>query len=205
MAIRNYILWGVLCFATCELVAQSNDFNAGIYTAVKFCQIDGDQESGFNKVGYAVGLEIWRPLKKDLDWMTGVMLAERGSRSYNDPDAPNPFPFHYRIRQVEVPLYIKARTKLEGLRLLAGVRAGYLFAANDRLGAYSALRSDLRTASWIGGFGAEYQTGPAILRLEFQYGLNSMRKPVSSPFFLRSGVYHNNVVLSATFPLRNKK
>jgi len=201
---RKSIYLILLGFTMVELNAQSNDFNAGIYTAVKFCQIDGDQESGFNKVGFAVGMEIWRPFnKKDLEWMTGVMLAERGSRSYNDPDAPNPFPFHYRIRQVEVPLYIKAKTKLDGLRLLAGVRAGYLFAANDRLGAYSALRSDLRTASWLGGFGAEYQTGPAILRLEFQYGLNSMRKPVSSPFFIRSGVYHNNVVVSATFPLKN--
>jgi hypothetical protein len=181
--------------------AQSNQFKAGFYVSGKFCQIDGDQESGFNKIGYAAGVEVFRAIDKKTSWMTGVSFAERGSRSYNDPEFPNPFPFHYRIRSVEVPVYLLRDIGVEGLKVLAGIRASRVFDARDALGAYSNLQEQMRKNLFVMGAGIQYDAGPAWLRLEFQYGMNSMLKPVSSPFFIRSGVYHNNVVVSATFPL----
>lgn len=186
------------------LHAQNKQFNASFYAAGKFCQIDGDQESGFNKIGYAAGVEVFRGFKPKTSWMTGVSFAERGSRSFNNPEAPNPFPFHYRIRSVEIPLYLLRDAKIDGLKVLAGLRASYIFDARDALGAYSNLQQELRKTLLVGGAGIQYDAGPAWLRLEYQYGLNSMLKPVSSPFFLRSGVYHNNVVLSAILPLGKK-
>lgn len=191
-----------LALLSCSsLRAQNNQFRTGVYAAGKFCQIDGDQESGFNKIGYAAGVEVFRGIKPNTSWMTGVSFAERGSRSYNNPDAPNPFPFHYRIRSVEVPFYLLRDVEMEGLKVLAGVRGSYVFSARDALGAYSNLQDDLRKVLLIMGAGVQYDAGPAWLRIEFQYGMNSMRKPVSSPFFLRSGVYHNNIVFSAILPL----
>jgi hypothetical protein len=184
--------------------AQNNQFRAGVYAAGKFCQIDGDQESGFNKIGYAAGVEVYRGIDAKTSWMTGVSFAERGSKSFNTPDAPNPFPFHYRIQSAEVPVYLLRSAQLEGLKVLAGVRGSYVFNARDALGAYSNLQDELRKMLFIMGAGVQYDAGAAWLRLEFQYGLNSMRKPVSSPFFIRSGVYHNNVVFSAILPLGKK-
>lgn len=191
----------LLAAMPCGMQAQDKQFRAGFYAAGKFCQIDGDQESGFNKIGYAAGVEVHRGFNDNMSWMTGVSFAERGSRSYNNPDAPNPFPFHYRIRSAEVPFYLLRDVQLEGLKVLAGIRGSYVFNARDALGAYSNLQDELRKMLFIAGAGIQYDAGGAWLRLEFQYGLNSMRKPVSSPFFIRSGVYHNNVVFSAVLPL----
>lgn len=181
--------------------AQNNQFRAGLYAAGKFCQIDGDQESGFNKIGYAAGVELHRGIDAKTSWMTGVSFAERGSRSYNNPDAPNPFPFHYKIRSAEVPFYFLREMPVEGLKAMAGLRGSYVFNARDALGAFSNLQDELRKMLVIMGAGIQYDAGSAWLRLEFQYGLNSMRKAVSSPYFIRSGVYHNNVVFSAILPL----
>ena len=184
--------------------AQNNQFRAGVYAAGKFCQIDGDQESGFNKIGYAAGVEVYRGIDAKTSWMTGVSFAERGSRSFNNPEFPNPFPFHYRIRSVEVPVYLLRDIGVEGLKVLAGIRASRVFDARDALGAYSNLQEQMRKNLFIMGAGIQYDAGPAWLRLELQYGMNSMLKPVSSPFFIRSGVYHNNVVFSAILPLGKK-
>jgi hypothetical protein len=182
-------------------LSAQQEFQMNLWTGLNFCQIDGDQESGFNKVGYSAGVEVWRGFNDKFNWHTGVQLSQRGSRSYNDPEQPNPFPFHYVMNMVEVPCYISVATRLKHTRVLAGAQAGYLFDARDKLGSYSQLQDDLRTFSLMGSAGLQHTGKKISLRLSFQYGLNSMRKPVVLRYFVRSGVFHNNVQFAVLLPL----
>jgi hypothetical protein len=182
------------------LFAQQ-EFKMNLWSGVNFCQIDGDQESGFNKIGYSAGVEVWRGMGKRLSWHTGVQLSQRGSRSYNDPEQPNPFPFHYVMNMVEVPIYVSALTQWKQIRVFAGAQAGYVFDARDKLGSYSQLKDDLRTFNLMGSAGLQHSGKKLCLRLSFQYGLNSMRKTVLLRYFVRSGVFHNNVQFAVLLPL----
>lgn len=194
-----------LCAASCffltlNLKAQQ-EFRMNLWSGLNFCQIDGDQESGYNKLGYSVGVEVWRGFNDKLNWHTGVQYSQRGSKSYNDPEQPNPFPFHYVMNMVEIPFYVSAATKWKHTRVIAGTQAGYLFDARDKLGSYSQLQGDLRTLHLSGMAGIQHQSKKLTFRLSFQYGLNSMRKPVVLRYFVRNGVFHNNVQFAVLLPL----
>ena len=182
-------------------LSAQKEFRMNLWSGLNFCQIDGDQESGYNKLGYSAGVEVWRGFNEKLNWHTGVQLSQRGSKSYNDPEQPNPYPFHYVMNMVEVPFYISAATKLKNTRILAGAQAGYLFDARDKLGSYSQLKEDLRTFCLTGNVGLQHTGKKLSLRLSFQYGLNSMRKPIVLRYFVRSGVFHNNVQFAVLLPL----
>lgn len=190
----------LLCCMTVPLKGQK-EFKMGLWSGLNFCQIDGDQESGYNKLGYSAGVEVWRGLNDKIKWHTGVQLSQRGSRSYNNPDLPNPYPFHYVMNMVEIPFMISAPIKWEHTRLLAGIQASYLFDARDKLGSYTQLQEDLRRYGLMQNIGLQHSRKNILFRLNFQYGLNSMRKPVVLRYFVRSGVFHNNVQFSVLLPL----
>jgi hypothetical protein len=105
------------------------------------------------------------------------------------------------MNMVEVPFYVSTTTKWKQTRVLAGAQAGYLFDARDKLGSYSQLQGDLRKVQLTGMAGLQHQTKKLTFRLSFQYGLNSMRKPVLLRYFVRSGVFHNNVQFAVLLPL----
>jgi len=58
-------------------------FNAGLVLGSNFSQIDGDKFTGFDKTGIRGGLKGMMYLNKKLDFTTGLLFVQRGSRFEN--------------------------------------------------------------------------------------------------------------------------
>lgn len=122
-------------------------FNAGVLAGANFCQIDGDDEVGFYKVGVNAG--IWGAVRFHRRWMVNLELlyTTRGSNS-TSKTAYNRY-LNWTYNYAEVPVYIsfleyKAIDKknreymrivvnagLSGAYLLGGSEVTNNFPAND--------------------------------------------------------------------------
>jgi opacity protein-like surface antigen len=97
------ITFGMLVMALVMLAlpARSQDFKAGIYGGIVPSQVDGDQQSGFHKLGFTVGTFVNRKLS------TGKIQGElafttKGSKPTNNAAD---FPVNISLCYIDLSLY----------------------------------------------------------------------------------------------------
>ena len=165
---------------------------------VLMSQIDGDQASGYNKLGFQVGMSTgFRWQGKGINALEMQMaLAERGSRRpFNAETMVNEF--HIRCRQIELQLNAIRPLSVGGLGavdLVAGLRAFRVLEVRETQGYNPGIANDFRK----NGVMIHLGVGRTIdehwhMRIGLDYSLNSLVKGGTQSVFYPTGVYHNGM------------
>jgi len=197
---KKYFLKSWLLFWLFYFTANSNAadvpkgaFFSFAHVSANFCQIDGDQASGFNKFGYSFGFQVGQGIGKGWVYETGIAYSIRGARRPLDLDKPGLETFNLDYRMLDIP--IKLMKYMNKYSLGAGLITTYTLNATDLDNYILNLKNDTKTVNMLGVINAAYNVSPKIrITADYQYSLNSIRISNNSnnPFF-RTGVYHNLV------------
>lgn len=201
--LKKYILsvavFQFVLFAHAQV--PKGQFFSFIRGAANFCQVDGDQASGFNKFGYSLGFHIGQGLGGSWVYETGIAFSVRGSRRPPDPDNPGIAPFNLDYKMIDVPvslLYYLGKFTVGG-----GLRTTYTFKAQDKENYILHLDNDTKKWNMLGCAQASWNYSPKMrFTLEYQYSINSIRISNNSnnPFF-PTGVYHNVISVGIDYVL----
>ena len=161
-------------------------------------QIDGDQASGYNKLGFQVGMSTgFRWQGKGINALEMQMaLAERGSRRAFDAETMVN-EFHIRCRQIELQLNAIRPFSVGGLGavdLVAGLRAFRVLDVRETQGYNPGIANDFRK----NGLMIHLGVGRTIdehwhMRVGLDYSVNSLVKGGAQSIFYPTGVYHNGM------------
>lgn len=157
------------------------------------CQIDGDNSSGYNKLGYQLSIHSGLKLEnsKTLELMMGI--SERGSRRSYNIDDPSVTAFHLHYRALDLGFYY-GRVFESKLHLSAGLHGQYLLFIKESEGFSNHLELDYEKFGMLLDVNAKYPVGKNLaVTASFNYSLMSLLKTtVSNPtFYQGAGVYHN--------------
>lgn len=94
-----------LFFLSVSSKAQEQRFKAGFHLGFNAAQLNGDQNSGFHKLGLNGGLRVAAKLKEKLRLITEINYASRGSQATLSPGSNGGF-FRINTRYIEVPIMI---------------------------------------------------------------------------------------------------
>jgi opacity protein-like surface antigen len=181
------------------------EFASHTLLALNFCQIDGDQASGYHKFGYSAGYLIAQGLGKGWEYQTGLLYTDRGSRRAFNPDDPSLPPMHLDYQMLDIMLYMGKA--IERFKVLGGLRTGYMIKARDKEGYIQDLQGMSNKVQMLGGLGFSYAfTAGMALRLEGLYSINSIFRGTGSPNpLISTGSYHNNISLGLTIRLSSNE
>lgn len=188
---------------------QKGDFFGFLGVRANFCQIDGDQASGYNKFGFSAGYTVGQVLKEAREgywaYLGGIEFSIRGSRRAFNPDNPGDQSFHFVYQMVDIPLMISRTYKKYSAAM--GLRTTYLLSAKDNDNFVLNLESSMREVNMLGCVSGTYQlneTWSAVL--EMQYSINSIRNnEPGSHLLFPTGVYHNVISLGTRIQISGKK
>lgn len=188
---------------------DKGQFYGGFRVGANFCQIDGDNASGYNKfgmgAGYLVGQGLGAASGGGWSYLSGAEFAVRGSRRPFDPENPGNGSFHMIMQSVDIPIYIVRYYHKFSFGL--GLRTSYLIRANEKENVILNLASDLRKINLLGVAFVEYKTTSAgRFFIESQYSINSIRSTgASNSIFYSTGAYHNVIYCGFRFELGNNE
>jgi hypothetical protein len=202
-----------VCFLTVK--AQSGRFYANTYSQAVFAQIDGDQASGYNKLGYSIGATTGIRLqdKKISALEFHIGIAERGSRRPPNIDDPGINPFHIRYQAFEagfgVVIPMNSLPLPQLLQVYAGVRPYLLFNVVDTEAFMPSIDQDMRPFGVLLEAGARYPIHAKwLISLSAFYGATSISKGSSNAsiyYPMGNGAYHNNFAIGFIYKPNNRK
>lgn len=157
------------------------------------CQLDGDNSSGYNKLGYQLALHSGLKLEnnKTIEMMMGI--SERGSRRSYNVDDPSVTAFHLHYNALDLGLYY-GWVFDNKLHVSAGLHGQYLLSITESEGFSNNLELDYDKFGLLLDVNAKYPVGKNFaVTASFNYSLMSLLKStVSNPtFYQGAGVYHN--------------
>jgi hypothetical protein len=186
---------------------EKGKFFTAFQMSANFCQIDGDNASGYNKFGYTVNTWVGQNLGHGWTYECGVGLSNRGSRRPFNPDDPGSGAFHYNINSLDIPVFAMKKVGQQ-FRAGAGLRTTWLLNAKDKEGSYLNLQDDLNKSGMLGCLALEYSRGgKSSIRFEAQYSISDIRKKgigqPANPIW-RTGAYYNIISLGLNYRLSDK-
>jgi len=181
-----------------DSVSYSQDFKLGYIAGLTATQVDGDNLSGYNKIGPHLGIFVDRDLGKKLNLRAEFLFTIKGAKNYIDIDNitdPLKTSFYY----IEVPFMLNYQIKK--FQVEAGPSFGVLMYAfnNDKLGKYTTT-SLYNRLDWEMNLGLSYHLKTDMLIYSrFAYSLtcidgNNCGKLFTAPK-LRPGYFHNTISL----------
>lgn len=167
---------------------------------VLFCQIDGDGASGYNKIGYSLGVNTGFTLDEYSSLELGIGIAERGSQRGINPELGIFNPFHIRLNHLDTR--ISWHKWIEGFLVGLGVQVHYLISAQEVIGIAPNIQTDYKRvpASIWSSIRYDFSDNWA-LEAEAAYSFNTMVKTGLSVFnpLYPSGVYSNHIGIGVIF------
>lgn len=196
---KKLFLFAVISFLALPTIKAQN-FGYQLLFGANFCQIDGDQMGGFNKLGYRLGFGSYLNNAKGDEYGFEITYCEKGSRTANDPDNPAQIIVRYHYNYVEIPLYYQKKMDHFGLRI--ALAPAINVRARADLGGGFADQTNLRRFELSGIIGPSYElTENWRFYAHYQYSLLSIidlqKSQVPGSQFRRTGVY--NHLISAGF------
>ncbi len=157
------------------------------------CQIDGDNSSGYNKLGYQFSLHSGLKLEKNrtIEMMMGI--SERGSRRSYNIDDPSITAFHLHYNAVDLGFFY-GWVFDNKLHVSTGLHGQYLLSITESEGFSNNLELDYEKFGLLLDVNTKYPVGKNFaVTASFNYSLLSLLKTtVSNPtFYQGAGVYHN--------------
>ena len=117
------IYFSLFLFAVTLEVVSSQSFNGGVSAGFTFCQVDGDNLSGFNKPGITGGFFVNHKIKGGFSYQFEIKYAGKGARSGFNPNDPSVTV--NSLKYIEFPLSVRYLYKKKYL-LESGLYAAYL-------------------------------------------------------------------------------
>ncbi len=150
-------------------------------------QIDGDNASGYNKLGFQLGVNTGLGLSNDKTISFQLALSQRGSRRSFNPDEPSMNAFHIIYNSLDMAvLYGKM---LNSFYLQGGLRGTYLLSISESEGYVLNIANDYKQLGFILDTRANYPISDQFwLSATFQYSLMSLlNSSVSQVNYLQGG------------------
>lgn len=119
----KYLIFYICLLFICFQI-NSQSFNGGITGGATFCQVDGDNLSGFNKPGSAAGLFVNRNISEKISYQFEIKYIEKGARAKSSAD--NPVKHILSLKYIEFPLSWRYLYKKKYLAE-GGIYGAYLF------------------------------------------------------------------------------
>jgi len=179
-------------------------FNAGIRLGANFCQIDGDQMSGYNMGGLVAGVFVSYPFNSRWEGQFEMLFSQKGSQRVID-SIPQPGLWDLlRINYLEVPLMVNCKLTPR-FKLSGGLGLGYMI-SNHFEGMSNYIRDNvdfITKLEFNGTLGAQYYISPRFSIFgRFTYSLLGINKPQSGiPGYISSTAFYfydsgmaNNVI-----------
>ncbi len=184
----RYLVFTILVLT--GLVARAQDFRSSVEFQLLACQIDGDNASGYYKMGGKFMLNTtW--VKPKIDYLLGIGVAQRGSRRYLGPNGTGiPMNLEYRSLDVKATVgkFIDTDKKWH---VNAGLVAVYTLSAKDKEGFIQNLLANTPTITPLSHITAAYAyTNHLYFTASAEYSLLSMVKN-NSVLGLRGGSRFN--------------
>lgn len=188
----------LLCISAmlCAVFSYGQDFKSGFVAGISATQVDGDNISGYNKLGPHVGIFVERGTKSRFSFRGEFLFTIKGAKNYIDIETiTNPLKtaFYY----IEVPLFLSY--KIEKFQVEAGPSFGVLLYAynSDNTGRY-ATTARYNRMEWAAHLGLTYQLKESlILYSRYSYSLDCVDGGNCGKLFmspkLRPGYFHNVV------------
>ena len=184
-----------------KLTSQNNEkfnFSEGKFFAqpelyVLATQIDGDQASGYSKMGYHFGVSTGLGLSNNQSLSFQMALAERGSRRSFNPDEPTINAFHIRYTSLDIGLlYGKA---IQSIYLQGGIKGTYLLNISETEGYVPQIENDYKKIGFLFETRLNYELSEHYwLSATLQYSILSLLNTnVSQVNYLMGGggAFHN--------------
>jgi len=200
---KNILLLTIICGLTMSLDAQNIGFKA--LAGANFCQIDGDQMSGYNKLGFRLGMGSFINTAKEDELGFEITYTQKGSRTASDPDNPSKVITRFDYNYLELPLYYQKKLKDFGLKF--GIAPAYLVSAKADRGGGITNDPGVRKFELSGIIGPSYSMNEKLsFYIHYQYSISSIidltKSQVPGADWRRTGVYNN--IISAGLNLKFK-
>lgn len=185
--------------------SKAQNFGFKLVGGTNFCQVDGDQMAGFNKLGFRFGIGSFVNTAKGDELGFELTYTQKGSRTANDPDNPPPFIVRYNYNYLEVPLYYQKKLKDFGLKF--ALAPAYVVSARSDQGGGFVDDTGVRNFEISGIIGPSYNINEQwSFYIQYQYSLVSIidlnKSQVPGSAWRRTGVY--NHLISAGLNLKFK-
>lgn len=111
-------------------LAEAQEFNAGFSLGISASQLDGDNLSGYNKLGLRAGALVERAISDRTDWWFGILYQTKGARKYyrqnNNVNNLQSGPFRkLTLHYIDVPIGINYQQSNK-VNLLVALAYSYL-------------------------------------------------------------------------------
>ncbi len=190
------ILFVFLLGSGCLTFAQ--DFKLGYIAGLTATQVDGDNLSGYNKIGPHLGIFVDRSLGNKLNLRAEFLFTIKGAKNYINIDNitdPLKTAFYY----IEVPFMLNY--KINKFQVEAGPSFGVLMYAfnNDKTGRY-VTTAQYNRLDWEMNLGLSYSLKEQmVIYSRFAYSLTCIDGANCGKLFTapkrRPGYFHNTVSL----------
>jgi len=197
----------ILVMAFSGSPAAGQGFNAGLIGGVTASQVDGDQYSGFKKLGITAGVFVNREIDHDIYWQMEIRYETRGAYETEENNSALVGFYKSVYRIVEVPLsvhYLFNGQVQPELGIAPEVLVGYAsFDGNGRTD--PALDPDNYRFGLSVFAGIWYWFIPTTgIGLRYTYSAVPFREPNQGTLPLRyRGYFHNVLSLNMAFKFRH--
>ena len=197
---RNILIM-ILLFSPVLISAQR--FNGGILAGVDFCQVDGDDNSGYHKIGLLAGGLVSLRVSPHSSFQMELSYIQKGSKGTDTINFSSDFLM--RFGYLEVPLLYQY-TFLKRLSVEAGPAMDVLLSSYEERDGSPVPENYVEpmrnvTLSGILGFSG-YISKHLKANFRFNYSILSIRKPTDTPpadyryIFWQKGQFNNVISIS---------
>ena len=178
----------ILCFA----ITSAQNFDAGLIGGFCSSQVQGDNLSGFYKLGSRFGAYINYPINKKMSYQLEMQYLQKGSKKPYMKNSPEIYLFE--LNYIELPLLLNYEIK-KGIYIESGVGTAFLVGYKEQDEIADINRDKPNTLALDFLFGIQYQFKKNLkLNIRYTNSISPIRKHASEEELgLNSGQYSSLV------------
>ena len=204
----KYILTIFFLLSAC--IANCQEFNAGFSLGISASQLDGDNLSGYNKLGIRTGAIVERKIGRRTDWWFGILYQTKGARKYyrqtNNANNLQNGPFRkLTLHYIDVPIGINYQQSNK-VNLLVALAYSYLVSSSIVQEPGTVANFTFSNSEFSLLFGFEVPLNEYIgANMNFQYSIiSTVPGQIRLPNFdiaTRIGQFNNTININLTYYL----
>ena len=202
------------CFLLLTIVLPAQKFDGGILAGGLISQVDGDNWSGFSKIGYLAGGFVQLEISPHSSFQLEMEYIQKGSRKPANIDSGDYKTYLLRLHYLEIPLLYQF-TFLKRFSVEVGPAVDVLLGYSEQGDGQEVPNIyPFRRVTLSGIVGASgYITRHLKATFRFNYSLLSLREPqpagdfpsVWRKIFFEWGQYNNVLSLSLSYQFKGRK
>jgi hypothetical protein len=182
--------------------ASAQFFRGGVLLGFNGCQVDGDNQSGYDKFGLMGGAYVFTPLNNHFDLQLEIEYMGKGAQSVSNPEGDYQTEFTINLQYIELPVLIRYNT-LGKFGFEGGLGFGDLFASSETLTSGPTTQFAFKHFELSGILGFKYKLNDAFsVDARYSYSILSIGTTFTNTNAYISGLYNNlfSLALCYQFP-----